>query len=435
MIHSTRCHLEHGKVGHSRDGGSSKGHALERGSIGLGRAGGAGSAGGGAGAAGTTARGTGRGRGTSAGGGLVTGAGLARLGGLEGGGAGEVEHGLGGQVLGDGELHGVVGVGVAESVPESGDLVEQLAAANLIPEVLGVLDAGNSQIPRLADVGPAGLGHPELLVADGGLDSVKGAVEELARVGDDVVLAVLVVGVLVNTDEVDSIDDRLVGSVDPCVPRVDMADGDVGEGCVGEPLLEVVDEAHEQLGTRADASLVLDAGGRVAVQVLGADRDANDEVRELRAVLLDAVLEGEELGVDVLHARGPDAEKDRGVGLDGGVEGLDGLRGLGVGLDVGIETDGVELAGGVLEVLGRGELLHPVLLELGGAVGKRGSRVEAEVIGRGGRHACCEDGGGGGKAGGGSTHYVWAGSCKSVVMVSVVVSRRFGFYGKFRENR
>lgn len=323
-------------------------------------------------------------------------------GGLEGSRASEVEAGSGREVLGDSELHLVVRVRVTEVIPEGGDLAEQLAAADLLPEELGVLDGGLGLVPGLTDVGPAGLGDPDGLAADGGLDGIEGAVEQVARVLDVVALAVLVVRVLVNADPVDRVNDGLVGAVHPHVPRVDVADGHVLKGGALEGLLPVANELDELRGTGTNAGLVLDTRDGNTVEILGTNGRADDQIRKLLAVLGDGRLESLDLGLNGVGARSPDTQKDLGVGLDGGLKGLDGLGNLRVGLDVGVQTHGVEGAGSVLEVLGGGEFLHPVLLELGGAVGEGVAGVEAEV-GFGG-DAGGEEGGGAGEEFG-SAHF------------------------------
>lgn len=357
-------------------------------------------AGAGAGATAGTVAGTragARGRAGLSGGSAGGRGGLGAGGGVEGGGAGEVEQRGGRQVLGDGELHGVVGVGVAKVVPEGGDLVEELAATDLLPVLLSVLGAGNGLVPSLAGDGPAGLGDPNGLAASGGDGGSVGLVEKGTSVVDGVALVVLVVGVLVNTDPVDGVEDGLVGRVSPDVPGVDVADGNLGQRGILEGGLEVVDEADEGLGVGTDTRLVLDTGDGVAVQVLGTDGGTDDEVGELGAVLGDGGLQGVDLLVNVVGAGGPDTEKDVGLSLDGSLESLNGVLG-GVGLDVGVETDSVEVAGGTLEALGSLELGLEVGLELGGAVGLGGTGVEAKVVlsldgGRQGSEGSERDGG------------------------------------------
>ncbi len=87
---------------------------------------------------------------------------------------------------------------------------------------------------------------------------------------------------------------------------------------------------------------------------------------------------------DAIGARGPQAEEDLGLGLDGGIEGFNGVA-RGIGLDVGVQSHSVELAGGSLQALGGGELGKEIGLELGRIVRLRGARVEAEVVFGGGR--------------------------------------------------
>jgi hypothetical protein len=178
-----------------------------------------------------------------------------------------------------------------------------------------------------------------------------------------------------------------------------VADGDALQRRVGDSLLVLLDELDDDVGPGTDAALVLTARLRVAVEILAADRHANDEVGELVAVRVDGLLQGAELLVDVVGARGPDAEQQLGLGVDGGLEGLDGVV-LRVGLDVGVQAHGVEGAGSVLEALGSLELGFEVGLELGRAVGEGGARVEAEIVL--GRRTRGE--GAGGDESGGGTH-------------------------------
>lgn len=291
----------------------------------------------------------------------------------------EIEERSGGEVLGNGELHLVVGVGVTEVVPEGGDLVEEALAANILPVLLGVLDAGNSLIPIGTLVGPSGLGDPDGLTTRGGDGGIIGLVEELGSVVDAIALAVLVVGVLIDSDEVNGIEDGLVGDVAPDIPGVDVAEGNLGDGGALEGRAEVVDEVNESIGLDTDTTLVLDTGNGVTVEILTTDGNTNDEVGQLGTVLLDGLLEGADLIVDVVGTRGPDTEEDLGLGVDGSLESLDGVI-LGVGLDVGVETDGVEVTGGGLEVLSSLELGLEVGLELGLSVGEGSTRVETKVV-------------------------------------------------------
>jgi hypothetical protein len=291
----------------------------------------------------------------------------------------EVEERGGGQVLGNGELHLVVGVGVTEVVPEGGDLVEEALAADLLPVLLGVLDAGLGLIPVGTLVRPASLGDPDGLTtssSDGGIESL---VEELSSVVDAVTLAVLVVGVLIDTDEVNGVENGLVGGVTPDVPGVDVTERNLGDGGVLEGLAEVVNEVDEGVRLNTNTTLVLDTSNGVTVEILATDGDTNDEIGQLRAVLLDGLLEGADLLVDRVGTGGPDTEEDLGLGVDGSLESLNGVI-LGVSLDVGVESDSVEVAWGGLEALGSLELGLEVGLELGLTVGEGGTGVETKVV-------------------------------------------------------
>ncbi len=148
-----------------------------------------------------------------------------------------------------------------------------------MPIVLGVVNAGDSLAPLDAGVRVAGLGHPDGLATSGGDGGIVGGVEQGARVLDVVALAVLVVGVFVNTDPINGVDNGLVGAVGPGIPRVDVADGDGGDGRVGEVALELLDEFGDDIGAGTNSiGVVLQPGDRNTVQIFAADGNTNDEV-------------------------------------------------------------------------------------------------------------------------------------------------------------
>lgn len=101
-----------------------------------------------------------------------------------------------------------------------------------------------------------------------------------------------------------------------------MADGDVGEGRAADQVTCALD-AVEKVGG-VDTDLVVG----VAVQILGADRDADDERGEGRAVLVNGLAEGSQLVLDGLRAaRDPEAQQEGCAGVDGGGDGLDNVVG------------------------------------------------------------------------------------------------------------
>lgn len=294
-------------------------------------------------------------------------------------GAGQIEGRLGGQVLANSKLDLVVGVGVTEIVPESRGLVEELAATNFIPVVLGVLDAGLGLIPVGASNRPASLGNPDGLSTSSTNGSFVCAVEKSSGVLDVVALAAFVEWVLVNAKEVNGVDDGLDGGVGPSIPSVDVTDRNLAQVGTLESLLEIINEAQDGFGGVADATLVLDAGDRVTVKILTADGDTNDKISELAAILRNSLLQGANLLVDVVSARGPSTEEDVSLGVDGSFESLDGVI-LGVSLDVGVQANSVEGSGGALKTSSGLELGLEILLELGRSIGESGTRVEAEIV-------------------------------------------------------
>lgn len=346
--------------------------------------------------------GGGRGRGGALGGG-----GGVLVGALDVLGAAEVVERLAVELGGEAEL-GLVGrVVVLLDVPEGVELAE-VVAADLLPELLCVLGRGlGLELIRAGD-GPAGLGDPDGLVAGGLEGGVHGGLEEREGVLDVVaaldldVVAVLVVGVEIDTEEVELGDEGGDGAVVPDVPGVNVANGGRLEVGVLELLARLLDELGQDIDVGTDAGLVGDTVDRHTVQVLASDGDTDNKVGELLAVLLDGLGEGGELAVDALGAGCPHAEEDLGLGLDGGLEGVNGLGGLlGAGLDVGVQADGVEGARGVLELLLGLELGLEVAQGLGLAIVGGGARVEAQVLVLGGNGS-----GGGRESGdGGETHY------------------------------
>lgn len=151
----------------------------------------------------------------------------------------------------------------------------------------------------------------------------------------------------VNGEEVDFVNDSLVGPIDPGSPRVHMGDFDALQRRVCKTLTRRLDEANNGLGTVADSSFGSPAGLGIAVQVLAANREADNEVCQARAVLLDGRAECFQLIVDVVGARCPDSQEQFGVGGYGGCEGANGRVGS-LPLDVGVQADGVKVAGRTL---------------------------------------------------------------------------------------
>jgi hypothetical protein len=92
----------------------------------------------------------------------------------------------------------------------------------LVPVGLGVGGVGNSEVLSLSANRPSGLSDPDRLAADGTLGVVESLVEERSTLVNAVVLGVLEVWVGINTDPVTSIDNSIVGSVNPSRPGIDV---------------------------------------------------------------------------------------------------------------------------------------------------------------------------------------------------------------------
>jgi len=182
----------------------------------------------------------------------------------------------------------------------------------------------------------------------------------------------------IHANEVRSLDDNIVRTINPCSPGVDVSD----------------------LGlhtNRADhASHIVDAAGKSAgvavlpVQVLTADRDGNDPVLAMSG---DGVEQGLLLGFEVVHVFGPYADEDLCAGVEGGGHGI----GEGVAVRTGVEAYGCDMLGETLQFV---ECGGPLGGGLAGAISVVGTDVDALPVGLCQRKRCRKGGDCGGE-----THY------------------------------
>lgn len=230
--------------------------------------------------------------------------------------------------------------------------------------------------------GPTSLGDPDLLVASGGLQVVDTSLEETLGIVDGVGLGVLEVRVSVETEPVDSLDGGSVGAVGPGVPGVDVTDGSTAQRGAGDGGTDLVDVVNELGGLETGASGGSSANGGVAVEILTADGDTDDQLGELITVGADGGLQSGDL---VGHGAtgGPETEEELGLLLDGSGNGLDGAVG-GATLDHGVQTSTGEGMVGVDEVLGGLELGLEVGLGPDAAITLGGTVVETLRNGLGG---------------------------------------------------
>lgn len=126
------------------------------------------------------------------------------------------------------------------------------------------------------------------------------------------------------------------------------------------------------MGSRA--GFVVDTSWCDAIQVLAADRDTNNQVSEGTAILLDSSFESGNLIIDhLLTGRCPHSEQKCGLGVDGGLDGLDDTI-LGTMLDHGIQAGARPAIGawkllcGVEFVFKIDQLLRLIVVELSAVV-------------------------------------------------------------------
>ena len=264
--------------------------------------------------------------------------------------------------------------GVLKDVPPGVDVVGECVAGDIVVVCLCVVDGSDCLSGGRAGHRPAGLGDPNGLALAGG----NGYVVIVPEGGVGVFYAVgfggLVIGVGVDTNEVDSGNQGVLAGVGPDVVGVDVADG-----LVADDRADLVDIVDDRVRTHTDTSIVGNTNGSNTIDILRAHTDACNQVGESAAILRDSGLEGSNLvGKLSVTGRSPQTEQQRSAGADGGGDGGDGAVGGSV-LDHGVQTGrGVAGAG---EVFGRVELAFE-----GGLVAARRAVVEAFVCGeRGGK--------------------------------------------------
>lgn len=270
--------------------------------------------------------------------------------------------------------YGVAILDVLESVVVEVDIVLDKLACNIFPVDTGVLRTRLSLVQSLASDGPTSLSYPDRLAlssVDGGMVSIK---EEGARASNAVLHSGLEVRVGVHANEVNCLNDRVVGSINVDSPSVYMANRlalKTGSGNGTADLLDVLDE-FTGLSTRT--GLVFNASGCDTVEILAADRNTNNQVSEGRSVLLDGSLQGNDLIVHIcLTSRCPKSKEKGGLGVNGSLDSLDDSV-LGAVLDHGVQTSrspsigAREGLGSIEFVLKVDELFGLVVIEEGAVV-------------------------------------------------------------------
>lgn len=137
-----------------------------------------------------------------------------------------------------------------------------------------------------------------------------------------------------------------------------MTDGGAAQGGARDSALDGLDTLDQVLGAHADASIGLNTGDGVTVQILRTDGDTDNQLGEGGTVGADGRSQGSDLVVDVTTG-GPETEQQGSLLLNGGLNSLNGSVG-GATLNHSVQTGAGE-AGSANQVLS--------VLELGNEVG------------------------------------------------------------------
>ena len=163
-------------------------------------------------------------------------------------------------------------------------------------------------------------------------------VEVLARLIDGVGPGCLKVRERVVSKKVDRVRDAAVLGQDPRRPCVNVTDGLALERGAPDPIPHPADVSLNFGTTGSDTSVVGNALGAAAVQILRPNAHANDLVREGAAQLVRTTNQRIEFVLEYgASSAGPEAYEDIGVRVDGCAESRDGV-GAGAALDRGVET-------------------------------------------------------------------------------------------------
>lgn len=174
-----------------------------------------------------------------------------------------------------------VGLRVIKSKPPQVGLPQELAS-NIMPVFLCILSGRHGLAECISSDGPPRLRHPDWLALRYGNGLLVGLKEQGCSILDSVVILLLVVRVPVHTDPVDSVDDGGIASVDPCIPGIDVTDEFLPlNRSPFELVASLLDVLEELIWRRPATGLVQDSGRAHAVEVLGADGYAHNQVGEI----------------------------------------------------------------------------------------------------------------------------------------------------------
>jgi hypothetical protein len=136
----------------------------------------------------------------------------------------------------------------------------------------------------------------------------------------------------VHANEVRSLDDNLVGTIDPSSPGINVSDLSLHTDRA-DHASHVVDAVGKRLGVAV-----------LPVQVLTANRDGKNPIFAMSG---DGVEQSLLLSFEVVDVFGPDTDEDLGAGVEGGGDGV----GEGVAIGAGVEAYGCDVLGETLQLV------------------------------------------------------------------------------------
>jgi hypothetical protein len=134
----------------------------------------------------------------------------------------------------------------------------------------------------------------------------------------------------IHANEVRSLDNNLVGAINPSSPSVNVSDLSLHTNRANHTP-HIVNAVGESVGVAV-----------LPVQVLAADGNGNDPILAMGG---DGIKQSLLLGLEVVDVFGPDADEDLGAGVEGGGHGV----GESVAVRAGVEADGCDVLGETLQ--------------------------------------------------------------------------------------
>ncbi len=135
----------------------------------------------------------------------------------------------------------------------------------MIPISLRIRGTSDSQVLCRTGHRPASLSDPDRLTTGGSNCSLVGIKEQCVTTFNCIAHGILEVGVSVHAEKIHPVDDRIVRSIDPSSPCVDMAHGLAIRRGASDEIANLRDVIGDLCGPEAGVRVVLDTNGGDAV--------------------------------------------------------------------------------------------------------------------------------------------------------------------------